>query len=208
MVEIDHVTGIRYRLRVKNAPEPDTLPDSEISSKLCLKEGRYPLVLVVEKPRPQISHCPPPGEHRSYEKMFNPTAEPTRAAVFTNDDNIQHTVEFHDPEEGKVLREQKANLGSQLKGDAEPQQSVACFIAKLEPESTLTAPANHKWYNALDGYIIDLGIWDLKKFHESLSLAGHIGEDARKIYGQSHISDTGAAFKAIKVDLTFGLKIM
>lgn len=208
MVEIDHVTGIRYRLRVKNAPEPDTLPDSETSSNLCLKEGRYPLVLVVEKPRPQISHCPPPGEHRNYEKMFNRTAEPTRAAVFKSDGNIQYTVEFQDSEEGKVLREQEANLESQLKVDAEPQQFVACFISKLEPESTLTAPRNHKWYNALDGYTIDLGIWNLKKFHESLSLAGHIGEDAWKIYGQSHVLDTDAAFKAIKVDLKFGLKIM
>lgn len=82
MVEIDPINNIRYRLRIKDAPEPNTLPDSELSSRLKLKQGRHHLVLVVEKLRKKIVFPAPPGEHSNYEKLFDATTEPQQAVAY------------------------------------------------------------------------------------------------------------------------------
>lgn len=82
MVEIDPIDNIRYRLRIKDAREPNTLPDSELSSQLKLKAARHHLVLVVEKPRKKIVFPAPRGEHSNYEKLFDATTEPQRAVAY------------------------------------------------------------------------------------------------------------------------------
>jgi hypothetical protein len=81
MVEIDPINNIRYRLKIKDVPESDTLPDSEISSRLKLKEGKHHLILVVKKPRKNIVFPAPPGEHSNYEKLFDTTTKPQQAVA-------------------------------------------------------------------------------------------------------------------------------
>ncbi|EEA24781.1 hypothetical protein TMatcc_007884 [Talaromyces marneffei ATCC 18224] len=84
MVEIDSINNIRYRLRIKDAPEPSTPPDSEISSRLKLKEGKHHLVLVVEKARKKMAFPAPPGEYSNYEKLFDATTQPQQAVAYLN----------------------------------------------------------------------------------------------------------------------------
>ena len=71
MVEIDPINDIRYRLRIKDAPESTTLSDSEISSRLKLEEGKHHLVLVVEKTLKTPGPSAALGEHPNYERLFN-----------------------------------------------------------------------------------------------------------------------------------------
>lgn len=82
MVEIDPINNIRYRLRMKDAREPNNLPGSELSSRLKLKEGKHHLVLVVERPRKKIVFPAPPGEHSNYEKLFDTTTELQQAVAY------------------------------------------------------------------------------------------------------------------------------
>ncbi|PCG89764.1 Hypothetical protein PENO1_102820 [Penicillium occitanis (nom. inval.)] len=107
MVEIDPINNIRYRLRMKDAREPNNLPGSELSSRLKLKEGKHHLALVVERPRKKIVFPAPPGEHSNYEKLFDTTTELQQAVAYLTL-TLEPRLDLTSPVKGQIKQGHKS----------------------------------------------------------------------------------------------------